>query len=57
VFKISYGQKEKRDGCSVFFVVTNNGVVILGIGSHETSTVYRLDWKHDDWAEGWLIQL
>jgi hypothetical protein len=57
VFHISHGKMGKTDGCTVFFVVTENGVIIVGIGAHQGSSSYRLDWKLDGWCQGSSIDL
>ncbi|WAC74789.1 hypothetical protein OU995_08855 [Roseateles sp. SL47] len=52
VFHISHGKNGKADGCTVFFIVTKNGVCIVGIGAHAGSSSYTLDWTVGDWNGG-----
>ncbi|MCO7223387.1 hypothetical protein [Pleionea sp. CnH1-48] len=57
VFHISHGKNGRTDGCTVFFIVTKEGVTIVGIGAHAGSSSYKLDWKLSGWCEGTTISL
>ncbi|MCW5807881.1 MAG: DUF4157 domain-containing protein [Deltaproteobacteria bacterium] len=54
VFHISHGIQGGDDGCTIFFIITGNQIVIVGIGKHKKgkkskkNKTYMLSWYRDD---------
>ncbi len=57
VFHISHGKNGKTDGCTVFFIVTKEGIQVVGVGVHDTSSSYNLDWYLPGWTDSRKVQL